>query len=84
MIDLDWIDGILIGIAAQVDGRRIFEIKFGDEDVGGDIDGDGTGSTGARDEECFLDHAREIADVLDEVIVFCDGGGDAANVDLLK
>ena len=50
----------------------------------GDIDDHRTGPAGARDVEGLLDDAREVADVLDEIIVLGAGARDADEIDFLE
>ena len=48
------------------------------------VDGYDTGTSRPRDIERFLYNARNIVDVLDEIVVLCDRGRDADNIRLLE
>src|SRR4029077_1688907 len=49
-----------------------------------DVDQHGAGAAGGRDVERFVDHARQLVDVGDQVAVLGDGAGGADDVGFLE
>jgi hypothetical protein len=71
-------------VAGQMDRGHRRVVSLGLEDVLGDVDQDGSGAAGGSDVESFVDDLRQIADVLDEVVVLGAGAGDAEGIGFLE
>src|SRR5229473_1982805 len=71
-------------VAAQIDLVRVLEGMLGLLNVLWNIDEDRSGAAGACDVERFLDNAREILDVLDEIVVLCARTRDTHDVGFLE
>src|SRR5712692_2269133 len=71
-------------VAAQIDLVRVLEGMLGLLNVLWDIDEDRPGAAVACDVERFLDYAREVLDVLDEIVVLCARTRDADDVGFLE
>src|SRR5713101_7380091 len=71
-------------VAAQIDLVRVLEGMLGLLTVLWNIDEDRSGAAVACHVECFLDYAREVLDVLDEIVVLCARTRDADDVGFLE
>ena len=71
-------------VAAQFDLVGIFESVLGLLHVLGQVDDDRARAAAAGDIECFLDDARDVADVLDQVVVLGAGARDADEIRFLE
>ena len=79
--------GVALGedfVAGQVDGSHGLVMPLSLEHVLGDIDQDRPGTAGGGHVEGLMHDAREVREVLDQVIVLGGGARDAEGVGLLK
>ena len=84
LLDLRRMSGHVGVVAGQVDGLGIGELDLFLLHVFGNVDENRSGAPRPRDVEGFLDGAREVGGVHDEVVVLGHGQGDAGDVGLLE